>query len=69
MHESIPSHPKHLWLQRFGTRLMQLQPDMSAFIAAKQAVDTFWDAASLEPEVAAELFDKNERRTQGDGSD
>ena len=51
-----PSHPRHIWLQRFGVRLMQLQPDMSAMLAARHAVDEFRDAADVEPEAAAEKF-------------
>jgi hypothetical protein len=67
-HELNPSHPRHVWLQRFGLRLMQLQPDIAAFTAAKQAADAFRDAASLEPEVAAERFDADERRAEEDAS-
>jgi hypothetical protein len=54
--DPTPSHPRHIWLQRFGVRLMQLRPDMSAVLAARQAVDAFRDAAELEPEAAAERF-------------
>lgn len=60
--ELTPSHPKHIWLQRFGARLMQLHPTMNAVVATKHAVDTFHDSADLEPEAAAETFDAEDQR-------
>ena len=53
---STPSHPRHIWLERFGARLMELHPAMSAITAAQHAVDSHPEAAELEPEQAAELF-------------
>lgn len=53
---STPSHPMHIWLERFGARLMELHPSMSAVTAAQHAVQTHPEAAELEPEEAAELF-------------
>jgi hypothetical protein len=64
--DPIPSHPRHIWLQRFGARLMQLQPNLNAVAATKHAVDTFHDAANLEPEAAAERFDAEDRRDEED---
>lgn len=57
MQELTPSRSKRIWLQRFRARLMQLQPAMNAVVATKHAVDTFHDAADLEPKAAAETFD------------
>ena len=51
-----PLLPKPVWHDRFGARLMQLQPRMSAVTAAEHAVVTYADAAELEPELAAEIF-------------
>ena len=41
---------------------MQLRPDMNAVVATKHAIDTFHDAADLEPETAADNFAADERR-------
>ena len=69
MSESPPSHPKHVWLQRFGARLMQLQPDLNAVAATKRAIDTFHDAAGLEPEAAADNLVADERRGDDEATD
>jgi len=54
--EPAPSHPRHVWMQRFGGRLLSLQPHTNARYAARHALDAFRDAAHLEPEAAAERF-------------
>lgn len=69
MSESPPSHPKHIWLQRFGARLMQLRPDLNAVAATKRAIDTFHDAADLEPEAAADNLVADERRGDDEATD
>jgi hypothetical protein len=51
-----PSHPRHIWAQRFGRRLLELQPLMSAHAAVKAAVDAFNDWSYLEPEEAVGRF-------------
>lgn len=51
-----PLLPKPVWHDRFGARLMQLQPRMNAVTAAQHAAATYPDAADMEPEVAAEIF-------------
>jgi hypothetical protein len=51
-----PAHPRHIWLERFSARLMELHPTMSAVTAAQHAVDSHPEAAELEPELAAEMF-------------
>ena len=51
-----PSLPKPVWHDRFGARLLQLQPRMNAVTAAEHAVVTYADAADMEPELAAEIF-------------
>jgi len=43
-------------MQRFGGRLLSLQPHTNARYAARHALDAFRDAAHLEPEAAAERF-------------
>lgn len=48
--------PKPVWLDRFGARLMQLQPRMNPVTAAQHAVATYADAADWEPEEAADIF-------------
>ena len=67
--DPVPPHPRHVWLQRFGTRLMKLQPHMNAVAAAKNAIDAFRDWAHLEPEIAAERFDADDRRDEEDSSE
>ncbi len=62
----VPWHPRHVWLQRFGIRLMTLQPHLNAVVAAKLAVDAFRDWDHLDPEAAAERIDREER---GDSDD
>ncbi|MDE2296966.1 MAG: hypothetical protein KGK18_02260 [Burkholderiales bacterium] len=69
MFESPPSHPKHVWLQRFGARLMQLQPNLNAVTATKHAIDTFHDAAGLEPEEAADNFAADAQRGDDEATD
>jgi hypothetical protein len=54
--EPTPSHPRHVWLQRFGGRLLILQPHTNPRYAVRHALDTFLDAGHLEPEAAAERF-------------
>lgn len=51
-----PLLSKPAWHDRFGARLMQLQPRMNAVTAAQHAVATYPDAANLEPEEAAKIF-------------
>lgn len=51
-----PSHSKPIWMERFGARLMQLQPRLNAVDAARHAVSAFAKSAHLEPEAAAEIF-------------
>lgn len=51
-----PLLAKPAWHDRFGARLMQLQPRMNAVTAAQHAVATYPDAADMEPEEAAEIF-------------
>ena len=51
-----PSTAKHIWLDRFGVRLRQLQPSMNFPSAARVALVTWWEAADLEPEIAAEIY-------------
>jgi hypothetical protein len=55
LHRTL-SHPMHIWLERFGARLMELHPAMGAVTAAQHAVQAHPEAAELEPEEAAELF-------------
>lgn len=69
MSELLPSHPKHVWLQRFGARLMHLQPHLNPVAATKHAIDTFHDAAGLEPEAAAGIFAADERRGDDEATD
>ena len=52
--DAVPFCPRHLWLQRFGMRLLRLCPDLSAMLAARRALDCFRDMAELEPERAAQ---------------
>lgn len=54
--EPKSSHLRDAWVDRFGVRLMQLQPRMNAITAAEHAETTFPDAADLGPEEAAEIF-------------
>ncbi len=63
-----PLHPKHVWVQRFGIRLMQLQPHMSALMAAKHAVDTFNDSSHLDPDDTAIAFVNRDQRRDEDDS-
>jgi hypothetical protein len=65
--DPTPSCLKHLWLQRFGQRLLALQPELNAVAAAKRAVDCFHDLAGLDPERAAEVFAAGER-SDSDGA-
>ena len=58
----IPSHPKHLWLDRFGARLKQLKPSMNFPTAAKHALVTWPGGADREPEAAAEIYAAEELR-------
>jgi hypothetical protein len=51
-----PSNAKHIWLDRFGVRLRQLQPSMNFPAAARVALVTWSEAADLEPEIAAEIY-------------
>lgn len=51
-----PSNAKHIWLDRFGVRLRQLQPSLNFPSAARVALVTWSEAADLEPEVAAEIY-------------
>lgn len=61
-----PSHPRHFWLQRFRVRLLQLQQDMSAMLAARHAVDEFRDAVELHPAASAEkLYTEDVRGEEG----
>lgn len=52
----IPSNAKHIWLDRFGVRLRQLQPSLNFPAAARVALVTWSEAADLEPELAAEIY-------------
>lgn len=52
----IPSNANHIWLDRFGVRLRQLQPSLSFPAAAWVALATWSEAADLEPEIAAEIY-------------
>lgn len=51
-----PSNAKHIWLDRFGVRLRQLQPSLNFPSAARVALITWTEAADLEPELAAEIY-------------
>lgn len=51
-----PSNAKHIWLDRFGVRLRQLQPSLNFPAAARLALVTWSEASDLEPEVAAEIY-------------
>ena len=51
-----PSHPKPVWMERFGARLMQIERRMNAVDAARHAVAAYAQSAHLEPETAAEIF-------------
>ncbi len=51
-----PSNAKHIWLDRFGVRLRQLQPSLNFLSAARMALVTWSEAADLEPELAAEIY-------------
>ena len=64
-----PSHPRHIGLQRFGVRLMALQPHMNAVAVAKRAVDAFRDSADLEPEVAADRSYAEDLSDEDDASE
>ena len=50
-----------IWLQRFGARLMPLQPTMSRG-RDKALGRHFHDAADREPAAAAETFDAEDQR-------
>ena len=50
------AHSKPVWMQRFGARLMQLQPRLNAVDAARHAVSAFAASAHIDPEAAAEVF-------------
>ena len=68
--DAVPFCPRHLWLQRFGMRLLRLCPDLSAMLAARLALDCFRDMAELEPESAAQAVAKAEMRSDAnDGFD
>jgi hypothetical protein len=54
--ELISSYPKPIWLDIFGARLLQLQPNMDASTAAEHAILVFAESALLEPDEAAEIF-------------
>lgn len=69
VHDLTPSHPKHVWLQRFGCRLMSLSPHLNAVTAAKCAFDAFRDSAELEPEAAADKSCADDRRSDEDTSE
>jgi len=69
MDAPTPACPKHLWLQRFGQRLLVLQPELNAIAAAKRALDCFHDLAELAPERAAEAFAEADERSEIDGAE
>ncbi len=64
----VPSHPRHIWLQRFGIHLMTLQPHLNAVAAAKLAIDAFRDWAHLDPEAAADRIDREDRWDEDDSA-
>lgn len=66
--DPVPTHPKHVWLQRCGIRLMTLQPHLNAVAAAKLAVDAFRDWADLDPAAAAERLDLDGKRDDDDSA-
>jgi hypothetical protein len=66
--DPTPSCLKHLWLQRFGQRLLALQPELNAVAAAKRALDAFHDLAGLDPERAAEAFAASDERSDSDAA-
>jgi len=54
--ELKPSVPRHLWLDRFATRLGVLLCGVTPADAWRYAEDTFDDAADLPPKEAATIF-------------
>jgi hypothetical protein len=44
------------WVERFATRLIQLQPAVKPLDAVRHATSVFADASNLAPEIAAEKF-------------
>ena len=52
----LPPSPQKLWLDKFRTHLMRLQPGMNTLDAAHEAVSIYPDAADMDPEEAAEIF-------------
>jgi hypothetical protein len=52
----LPPSSQEIWLDRFGARLMLLQPKLKPLDAAHEAVSIYPDAADLDPEEAAEIF-------------
>ena len=69
MDDPTPACPKHVWLQRFGQRLLLLQPELNEIAAAKRALDCFHDLAALAPEHAAEAFAAADERGEIDGAE
>ncbi len=44
------------WVERFATRLIQLQPNVRPLDAVRNAAQVYPDVSSMAPEVAAEQF-------------
>jgi hypothetical protein len=44
------------WIERFATRLIQLQPDLRPLDAVRNATWAYPEASELTPEIAAEIY-------------
>ncbi len=50
------TQPVAAWIERFATRLIQLQPDVRPLDAVRNAATAFNDTSDLSPEDAAETY-------------
>jgi len=48
-----------VWIERFATRLIQLQPDLLPLDAVRNATCSYPEASGLMPEAAAEIYMAN----------
>lgn len=48
--------PVALWIERFATRLIQLQPQVRPLDAVRNATSAFESTSDLSPEDAAEVY-------------
>jgi len=50
------TQPVALWIERFATRLIQLQPQVHPLDAVRNATSAFESTSELSPEDAAEVY-------------